>query len=302
MVAAVLGVVASGGAYVPLDPWQPRERLALIVEAAGLAVMVTQASLVGELPEHGARVVLMESVERPANAVDASRLAAAAGEGGGEPRSSGESLAYVIFTSGSTGRPKGVQVTHRALASFLMSMRRSPGLAAGDALLAVTTLSFDIAGLELLLPLVVGARVEVASREELADGVALSRRLSRCGATVMQATPAHWQLLVDAGWEGDVRLRALRGEALPVELAAWLLPRVATLWNLYGPTETTIWSAARQVSGAEVASGAVWVGGPIANTRLLVLDRGWSWRRWGWPESCGSVARAWRGDIWARRS
>ena len=166
------GCWRSGGAYVPLDPWQPRERLALIVEAAGLAVMVTQASLVGELPEHGARVVLMESVERPANAVDASGAPRRPPGRGGEP-SSGESLVYVIFTSGSTGRPKGVQVTHRALASFLMSMRRSPGLAAGDALLAVTTLSFDIAGLELLLPLVVGARVEVASREELAVGVAL---------------------------------------------------------------------------------------------------------------------------------
>src|SRR5689334_1022205 len=235
MVVAVLGVLKSGGAYVPLDPSHPQERLALILEAANPAVLLTE---IGELPTAG-----MEPV------------AGSIGD-----------LAYVIFTSGSTGRPKGVQVPQRALVSFLLSMSREPGLAADDVLLAVTTLSFDIAGLELLLPLAVGARVEIASREDAADGLRLRRLLA--GATVLQATPATWRMLLDAGWEGDARLKALcGGEALPADLAARLLPRVGELWNMYGPTETTIWSATRRVTGDDVA-----VGGAIANTRLYVLD------------------------------
>jgi amino acid adenylation domain-containing protein len=234
MVVAVLAVLKSGGAYVPLDPSHPRERLALILEAARPRVVLTE---IGELPEAGIQPV--------------------AGD-----------LAYVIFTSGSTGRPKGVQVTQRALVSFLLSMSREPGLCESDVMLAVTTLSFDIAGLELLLPLIVGARVEIASREDAADGLRLRRLLPE--ATVLQATPATWRMLLDAGWEGDRRLKALcGGEALPADLAVRLLPRVDSLWNMYGPTETTIWSATRQVTGNDVA-----VGGAIANTRLYVLDRG----------------------------
>src|SRR6202035_3403163 len=185
-----------------------------------------------------------------------------------------DGLAYVLFTSGSTGRPKGVQVTHGALANFLLSMREAPGLAAGDALLAVTTLSFDIAGLELLLPLAVGGRVELASREEAADGELLKGRLVSSGATAMQGTPATWRMLLDAGWEGDGRLSALcGGEALPADLAARLLPRVGALWNLYGPTETTIWSAARRVEAAGGGGGGGGVGGPGGHTQLLILDR-----------------------------
>ncbi|HEX6863954.1 MAG TPA: amino acid adenylation domain-containing protein, partial [Thermoanaerobaculia bacterium] len=236
MVVAVLGVLKSGGAYVPLDPSHPRERLALILEAARPQVLLTEIS---PLPEGGVDPV--------------------AGDAG--------DLAYVIFTSGSTGKPKGVQVPQRALVSFLLSMSREPGLTERDVLLAVTTLSFDIAGLELLLPLVVGARVEIASREDAADGLRLRRLLAK--ATVLQATPATWRMLLDAGWEGDPRLKALcGGEALPADLAARLLPRVGSLWNMYGPTETTIWSATRRVTGNDVA-----VGGAIANTRLYVLDR-----------------------------
>jgi amino acid adenylation domain-containing protein len=248
LVLAVLGVLRSGGAYVPLDPSHPRERLDLILEAARPQLVLTA------LPDLG-----VEGVPSPAHPAQRAR--------DGE----GSSLAYVLFTSGSTGRPKGVQIPQRALVNFLLSMAREPGLDASDTLLAVTTLSFDIAGLELLLPLILGARVELATREEAADAGLLGNLLS--GATVLQATPATWRMLLDAGWEGDGRLKALcGGEALPSELAARLLPRVGSLWNLYGPTETTIWSAVRQVTAGEEGASLA-VGGAIANTSLYVLDR-----------------------------
>ena len=159
-------------------------------------------------------------------------------------RSAGADLAYVIYTSGSTGRPKGVQIPHRALGNFLLAMKERPGIESTDALLAVTTLSFDIAMLELLLPLVEGARVILASREVAADGERLADLLAASGATMMQATPSTWRMLLDAGWTGRKGLRVLvGGEALPASWPARLLAKGVSLWNMYGPTETTIWSS-----------------------------------------------------------
>ncbi|HEX7243455.1 MAG TPA: amino acid adenylation domain-containing protein, partial [Longimicrobiaceae bacterium] len=180
--------------------------------------------------------------------------------------------AYVIYTSGSTGTPKGVVVPHRAVVNFLDSMRLRPGLSARDTLLAVTTLSFDIAALELFLPLTTGARVVLADRETASDGARLREAVAASGATTMQATPASWRMLLDAGWEGAPGLKALcGGEALPRELADRLLGVTGELWNLYGPTETTIWSTVERVEPGE---GAVSIGAPIANTRLYLLDAG----------------------------
>ncbi|HVT59500.1 MAG TPA: amino acid adenylation domain-containing protein, partial [Thermoanaerobaculia bacterium] len=179
-------------------------------------------------------------------------------------------LAYVLYTSGSTGRPKGVEVPHAALANFLASMAEQPGLGADDVLLAVTSLSFDIAGLELYLPLVVGGRIELASREEAGDGARLLSRLRSSGATAMQATPSTWRMLIDAGWQGEPAIKVMcGGEALPEKLAAELCARSRSVWNLYGPTETTVWSAAGRVEAGE----AVAIGPPIANTTLYVLGR-----------------------------
>ena len=163
-------------------------------------------------------------------------------------RSDRHDLAYVIYTSGSTGRPKGVEVSHIALANLLEAMRQRPGLEADDALLAVTTMSFDIAALELFLPLVVGAIVVLASEDEAVDALWLRERLAEGDITVMQATPATWQLLLDVGWTGTPGLKVLcGGEALSRELADALASRVASLWNMYGPTETTIWSSVSRV-------------------------------------------------------
>jgi amino acid adenylation domain-containing protein len=250
MVIGVLGILKAGGAYVPMDPAFPAERLGFMI--------VTQASLVAGLPPHKAMVLTC----------DASGDDLAAPEfpiRNPQP----EDLAYVIFTSGSTGRPKGVQIPHRAVVNFLNSMRREPGLSPEDVLLAVTTLSFDIAGLELFLPLTTGATVAIAPREALSDGNLLKGELERVGATIMQATPVTWRLLLEAGWKGDPKLKILLGgEAVPRELVNRLAPLCGSLWNVYGPTETTIWSTTTRVKGG---TGPVSIGRPIDNTQVYVV-------------------------------
>jgi amino acid adenylation domain-containing protein len=171
--------------------------------------------------------------------------------------------AYVIYTSGSTGRPKGVVVPHRSVVNFLTSMAREPGLSSTDRWLAVTTLSF--------LPLSVGAQVVLASAEQARDGHALRALLESSQATGMQATPSTWRMLVDAGWAGSARFKALvGGETLPLDLAVQLLERSAELWNMYGPTETTVWSTCWQVSEPE---RGISIGRPIANTAVWILDQ-----------------------------
>jgi amino acid adenylation domain-containing protein len=263
MMVALLGVFKAGGAYVPLDPSFPTERLALVLEDAQVAVLLTQKDLTSILPEnHGTAIYLDKDLES---------LVSQQPEGNPSSEVNAEHLAYVIYTSGSTGRPKGVQISHRALVNFLFSMMKEPGLTDQDVLLAVTTLSFDIAMLELLLPLIVGARVVIVSSEEASDGNRLLNRLTDCSATVMQATPASWRLLLAAGWQGDDHLKILcGGEALPRDLATQLLQRGHSLWNMYGPTETTIWSTVNKLKDKE---GPVLIGFPIANTQIYILDQ-----------------------------
>ena len=259
MLVGILGVLKAGGGYVPLDPSYPAERLAFMLEDSRVPVLLLQQRLTKSLPAHAAEVVLMDEGWQAIALESVENLA----------RSSGaDNLAYVIYTSGSTGRPKGGQVSHGALVNFLDSMSREPGLTEDDALLAVTTLSFDIAGLELYLPLIKGARLVLASREMASDGEQLLKKLD--SITMMQATPTTWRLILDAGWERPLPVKALcGGEAFPRELASQLLGRTASLWNMYGPTETTIWSAIHHV---ERGDGPVSIGRPIANTRIYLLD------------------------------
>jgi polyketide synthase PksN len=282
LVAALLGVMHAGAAYVPLDPLYPADRIRAMAEDAGLRLLLTGGGLPLP-PELAATGIARLDVTDPAlppgeagapapaatppQAADAGP--GAAGPGAQLPHRAGD-LAYVIYTSGSTGRPKGVRIGHRALTNFLLSMAAEPGCRPGERLLAVTTVCFDIAGLELFLPLVTGGCVELVPAEVARDGFALCQRLRRSRPALMQATPATWRLLTAAGWEGDGNLRALcGGEPLPADLANELLDRTGELWNLYGPTETTVWSTAARVRPGD----RITLGRPLANTRCYVLDR-----------------------------
>ena len=261
MVVGLLGILKAGGAYLPLDPAYPAERLAYVMKDAQVQVLVTQAGVRARVPADTATVVELDA-DWP---LIASRPATVPASGAGP-----DHLAYVIYTSGSTGRPKGVMIRHQGVVSLLTCEPMRSCLGPHDILLAVTSLSFDIAILELLLPLFVGARVVVAASAVAADGVELDGLFRRSGATVMQATPTSWHLLLDAGWSGE-QVRALcGGEAMTRDLANQLRQRQAEVWNLYGPTETTVWSTRAVVRDGE--SGAVSIGRPLANTQVYVLD------------------------------
>ena len=253
---ALLGILKTGAAYVPLDPAYPAQRLRFMAEDSGVSLLVSTEPLAGwcGLARESQLLLDIDPREGPPGTGDR--------PGAADP-------AYVIYTSGSTGTPKGVVIGHGAAANLITSMARTPGIDASDVLLAVTTVSFDIALLELFVPLCVGATVVLATRDDARDGQALRTLLENHGVTVMQATPITWRLLLEAGWEGRSPLKALvGGEALPRDLAGALLARGVELWNMYGPTETTVWSTCAQIRDA----AHITIGRPIANTVVRVLD------------------------------
>ncbi|HZF07267.1 MAG TPA: amino acid adenylation domain-containing protein, partial [Thermoanaerobaculia bacterium] len=286
LLVGVLGVWKAGGAYLPLDPAYPAERLAAMIEDAAPVVVLTAPRYRDLL--RGAPVLGIDQWMESTLPSDLPPSPVAP-----------ENPAYVIFTSGSTGRPKGVVVEHRSLSNFLLSLRSLGLLDHGRALLSVTTLAFDIAGLELLLPLISGGTVALATREESADGERLAALLADPRVQTLQATPATWRLLLDAGWKAGEGFRALcGGEALPRELAARLLRSASSLWNLYGPTETTIWSSVLAVENRHLSETLVPLGQPIGNTRLYVLERGFAPAPVGVPgELCFAGAGLARGYL-----
>ena len=258
LLIAILGVLKAGGAYVPLDPTYPIERLSYMLLDALVAVVVTQGPLLAAIDTAEWRVidlhdwagVGLESPDKPCVARSA------------------EQLAYVIYTSGSTGRPKGVMVRHAGAVNFLLAMQDIFHLSSRDVLAATTSISFDIALLEWFLPLVVGARTVMISRDIVVDGPRLAHELERVGATVMQATPSGWRSLFGAEKVPPVRVLC-GGEAFPLELARTFLTEGFETWNLYGPTETTVWSMISRVANAD---DVVPLGQPIANTQIYLLD------------------------------
>ena len=274
MVIGLLGILKAGGAYVPLDSTYPKERLAFILEDARVSVLLTQAKLV---EDKGWR---MEDGDPRSSILDPRLqvvfvdrdwpLIAQQSERNPDKRATARNLAYVIYTSGSTGQPKGVQIEHQSVINCLHSMREQIGFTEKDSLLAVTTISFDIAGLENYLPLTTGAKLVLSSRDEALDGKQLLDRLQACGATAMQATPSGWKLLLDVGWRAAEKFKILcGGEVLSRKLADQLLDSGTSLWNLYGPTETTIWSTIAKI---ERDGSPVLIGRPIANTQIYILD------------------------------
>ncbi|MER6079721.1 amino acid adenylation domain-containing protein [Streptomyces sp. NPDC001833] len=261
VVVAVLAALKTGAAYVPVDPAFPAERIRQMIDDADPRIVLTPAAAPANLAEWSTRCLSITDAAGGRPAGDAADPGVEVGA---------DDLAYVIYTSGTSGTPKGVEISHGALCNLLESMRREPGCAETDRLLAVTTISFDIAVLELFLPLLSGAATVIAQAHETVDANALIGLMERHGVTMMQGTPATWQLLLDAGWQGDPRLGKILcgGEALPRALADRLLGCGDAVWNLYGPTETTVWSSVWRVE----PEGDVVIGRPVANTQLHVLD------------------------------
>ncbi|HWK56128.1 MAG TPA: amino acid adenylation domain-containing protein [Parapedobacter sp.] len=261
MVIALLGIAKSGAAYLPIDPTYPSDRIRYMLNDSGAKLLITNRQYIGTLTSHGEEVALEtlehESMLLPRHAP--------------ENKTKGHDLAYILYTSGSTGTPKGVEIEHHSLTNFLLSMQREPGITSADRLLAVTTISFDIAGLELYLPLTSGAELILADKESIKDARELLRLMDDTKTTIMQATPATWRMLTYAGWETKKTTKILcGGEPLPPDLAKRLLELGSEVWNMYGPTETTIWSTVKQIRANELPS--VTVGLPIANTTIHILD------------------------------
>jgi amino acid adenylation domain-containing protein len=258
LVAGVLGILAAGAAYLPLDPTYPVGRLEFIATDAGTKLVLGHAEASAALGESPVALLPLDG------------LAAFAAEPETPPTATDPAeLAYVIYTSGSTGRPKGVEIGHAALVNLIAAMGELIGADPADRWLNLTTISFDISGLELFAPLTTGARVVVAADAAVREGATLGRLIRDAGITHVQATPASWQLLLDAGWAGAPITALSGGEALPLSVARRLRPLVDRLINVYGPTETTIWSTAAEIP-ADPAR--ITIGGPIANTTLHVLD------------------------------
>ena len=261
MLIALMGIMKADGAYVPIDPAYPRDRVEFMLQDCGAEVLVTDSTLVDTISTHGAKAVCLDR--------DALELAK---QSRANPKTSvtRANLSYVIYTSGSTGRPKGVQLEHRNVANFIGYVQRTFQVGSNDAYLGVASMSFDASVLDFYLPLSVGAKFVIVDADTTRDPSALTETISRAGVTVMHATPSTWRSLVDAGWKGSSTFKLLSGgEALSWDLAKELVPRCAALWNLYGPTETAVYSAIHKVSSSD---GTVLVGRPIDNTQIYILD------------------------------
>ena len=265
MLVALLGILKAGGAYVPIDPTYPSSRIQHMVDDSGMEIFLSERALLDSMEDisfpETVTVISLDDERENINSHSNKKL---------KQYAAPENLAYVIYTSGSTGLPKGVEISHQALVNFLWSMKNEPGFTQSDTLLCVTTLSFDIAGLELYLPIISGGKVVIASQEVAMDGKKLASEIESRGVTVMQATPATWRLLMETGWSGKNDLKILcGGEAMPKPLAMDLLPLGAELWNMYGPTETTIWSSIHRIQEDD---SIILIGKPIANTEFYILD------------------------------
>ncbi|MEM6403576.1 MAG: amino acid adenylation domain-containing protein, partial [Cyanobacteria bacterium P01_D01_bin.116] len=297
MLIGLLGILKSGGTYIPLDPAFPEERLRFMVEDSGVDFLVVdfQTSKTSPLTPLLLKERGIESTTTPLLHKDRDdkaqlyrgevinldtdwKLITQQSDENLPPQTTPENLAYIIYTSGSTGKPKGVQIMHKSLVNCLESMQQKPGITSNDTLLSVTTITFDIAALELYLPLITGARLVIVSREITTDGIELTQSIEENQVTIMQATPATWRLLLAAGWKGNQHLKILcGGEALDINISEELLKSSKEVWNLYGPTEATIWSSVAKCRDVKFNvsqnfNTIVQIGKPINNTQFYVLD------------------------------
>jgi len=261
LLVSLIAIQKAGASYLPLDPAMPESRIRKLLQQSGACRVLSGSNVISLLPPEAKGVLAVDeyaedianqSINPPDITVNV------------------EQLAYVIYTSGTTGKPKGVEISHFALTNFLLSMLKEPGIGKGDVMLAVTTVTFDTAVLELFAPPLAGGTVALSSREDAADGEQILRRIEDWNVSVMQATPSTWRIMLEAGWREDSSIKVLcGGEALPPSLIPQLLPLATELWNLYGPTETTVWSTREKIDSSE---GDVLVGRAIDNTTVFILN------------------------------
>ena len=256
----LLAIMQCGAAYLPLDPEYPKERLEFMLNDSSAKVLLTSKEVFASLPSWS-QMLFIEDIIESLNQYSTAPLPFTL---------SAENNAYILYTSGSTGNPKGVPITHKNLVNFLCSMAIEPGIKQDDRLLSITTISFDIAGLELYLPLIKGATLILADHETARDGRLLLDLVKKEKINLLQATPTTWSMLLDSGWSEKLPIKALcGGEAMPVDLAKELLNKCDTLWNVYGPTETTIWSSLKQINADDKT---ITIGKPIGNTQIYIVD------------------------------
>ena len=261
MPIGMLGILKSGAAYVPMDPHYPPDRLAFMLEDAGASLLVTQAGVAAALPGPVSTPVVLDGEDDPLAEQPTDNP---------ECVTHARSLAHVIYSSGSTGRPKGALIEHKSLVNVFTAFADRPGLTADDVLIAVTNISFDLAGLDMFLPLLVGARMVIATRDVVADGRRLAELIAECGGTFLDATPSTWRLLAESGWQGEKKLLCVTGgEMMPRDLAEHIAATCRGLWDCYAPCESTIYSTRYEF----VPGGPLSVGVPLSNTRFHLLDR-----------------------------
>jgi amino acid adenylation domain-containing protein len=260
LIYALLAIIQCGAAYLPLDPDYPKLRLEFMLNDSNAKILLTNKSLESTLP-FWTNTLFIEDALSALDQYSRSPLTL---------NVTPDDVAYLLYTSGSTGNPKGVPITHKNLVNFLCSMALEPGINEKDRLLSITTISFDIAGLELYLPLIKGATLILANQESARDGRLLLELIKKEKISILQATPSTWSMLLDSGLSEPLPIKALcGGEAMPVDLAKTLLNKCDTLWNMYGPTETTIWSSIKQIIAKD---NLITIGKPIANTQFYIID------------------------------
>lgn len=260
MVISILAVLKSGAAYIPLDPTYPQERIDYMLQDSKAKLLLVHQKYEGQFLPDGEEVLLENILSTLDNYSSENPMV----------EITGDDLAYVLYTSGSTGNPKGVQIEHHNLVNFLKSIQKWPGISEDDSMLAISTISFDIAGLELFLPLISGAQIVMADSQTAKDGYELLKLIKSSGVSLIQATPATFRMLLDSGWDEKLPVRIFCcGEALQPDLARKLSKLCIGLWNMYGPTETTIYSTGKQIFEDDEK---ITIGHPIDNTQIYILD------------------------------
>lgn len=272
MVVFLIGILKTGRSYIPLDPTFPSERLDYIIQNGGIKILISDDhhsfTKRSEITYLSTSKILNEINDFDELKKDVLQ----------------NDTAYIIYTSGSTGNPKGVEISHAALANFLISIVSEPGIHKDDLLFSVTTYSFDISILEFFAPLIVGATVYITSNESLRDPKLIINKLNEIKPTIIQATPSFYQMLCNANWSGNNKLKILcGGDLLSETLLEKLIENSCEVWNMYGPTETTIWSTTKRIESPSDCSN---IGKPINNTKIYILDEQLNMQSIG---SCGSI-------------